>query len=72
MILANKAVDFINKYLFPFAYWPYVCGILLLIIILAIIFFKKIKWPSFFPFKVVAWMGGLLHFLFFLGIFYSK
>lgn len=63
MILANKAVDFINKYLFPFAYWPYVCGILLLIIILTIIFFKKIKmniylFTTFFKLGLFTFGGG--------------
>ncbi len=43
MMLLNSVPDFINYYLFPIKYWPYIFISLLLTIILIIIFRKKLK-----------------------------
>lgn len=56
LFIANKASDFINKYLFPVKYWPIIIAALLVIVVLIIIFFKKIK-NNFELFKVFFKLG---------------
>lgn len=56
LFVANKVSDFINKYLFPTKYWPFIVAALLIFIVLIIIFFKKIK-KNFELFKVFFKLG---------------
>lgn len=43
MVLLNSFTDFIDHYLFPIHYWPYILSVIALITILVIIFRKRIK-----------------------------
>ena len=63
MILSSKVNDFIDKYLFPFNYWPYIAGFIALVIILIIIYRKKIKeniylFTTFFKLGLFTFGGG--------------
>lgn len=63
MFLSSNINNFIDKYLFPFSYWPYILGFIAIVTILIIIYRKKIKeniylFTTFFKLGLFTFGGG--------------